>query len=88
MAQAKFIAAMDPKMQQLAVANIRATYGPEVADLIVQALASMGITIQENNGAQPGLMGVPGQAPAGAGPQVDMRPLPEQRAPRRETALV
>lgn len=84
MAQAKFIAAMDPNQQPLAVANIRSTYGPEVADLIVQALATMGITIAQSNGAMmPGAM--PGQ---GAGPQVDTRPLPEQRAPRRDTPSV
>lgn len=81
MQQAKFIAAMDPGMQQLAVANIRSSYGPEIADLIIQALATMGITIQQN-----ALMAQAGQQQAG--PQLDARPLPEQRAPRRDTPSV
>lgn len=79
MQQAKFIAAMDPSMQQLAVANIRANYGPEIADLIVQALAAMGVTLAPGGGQ-------PGQELAG--PQLDTRPLPEQRAPRRDTPSV
>jgi hypothetical protein len=83
MAQAKQIAAMDTNMQQLAVANIRATYGAELADLIVQALATMGISIPQN-GQQPMLPGAEGAA----GIQMDTRPLPEQRAPRRAAASV
>jgi hypothetical protein len=86
MAQAKQIAAMDTNMQQLAVANIRATYGAELADLIVQALATMGISIPQN-GQQPMMPMLPG-AEGAAGIQMDTRPLPEQRAPRRAAASV
>lgn len=78
MAQARFIAAMEPRLQPLAVANIRATYGAELADLVVQALATMGVSVQET--------GAPAGAPLGT--PLDTRPLPEQRAPRRETASV
>lgn len=78
--QARLIATMDPGMQQLAVSNLRAQ-SPELADLVVQILGTMGISVATSGQAQQPMQ--PGQ-----GPQVDLRPLPEQRSPRRDTTLV
>lgn len=74
--QAKLIANMDPKMQQLAVANLQ-SMSPDLCDLVIQILATMGVSVQK-----------PGQPDPAMGPQVDQRPLPEARAPRRETPSV
>lgn len=69
---AQSIAGMPQQQQQQAVENL-AMQSPELADLVVQMLKQMGVTVQRAQAATP---------------QVDMRPLPEQRPPRRETALV
>lgn len=87
--QAKTIAAMPANQQSVAVQNLYAT-SPELAELVVQALRSMGVKVAPPGQQQPGAPapgGAPGaSAPADAG--VDMTPLPEQRAPRRGLALV
>lgn len=80
--QAKTIAGMAPQQQQQAVENL-AMQSPELADLVVQMLKQMGVTVQRAQAAQPGL----GAAGAAAS-QVNMKPLPEQRPPRREAATV
>lgn len=72
MAQAKMIASMDPQIQQLALSNLQAQ-SPELADLVTQIL----------KGLQKGQ-----QRQGAAGLGVDARPLPEQRAPRRDRASV
>lgn len=74
--QAKTIAAMPPDQQQMALQNLMAQ-SPDLAELVMQALRTMGVQIQQPGGQQ---------QPANAG--VDMRPLPEQRAPRRQLSLV
>lgn len=79
---AQTIAGMPPQQQQQAVDNL-AMQSPELADLVVQMLKQMGITVQRPGAQQ----AVPGAAGAAA-TQVDMRPLPEQKGPRREAALV
>jgi hypothetical protein len=80
--QAKVIAGMAPQQQQQAVENL-AMQSPELADLVVQMLRQMGVTVQRAEAAQPGL----GAAGAAAS-QINMKPLPEQRPPRREAAIV
>jgi len=72
---AQQIAGMDPQSQQLALQNIQ-SQSPELAQLVQQFLSQMGVT--------------PGQAAQGQAPTtaVDMRPLPEQRGPRREASPV
>lgn len=76
--QAKNISAMDPLSQQVALRNLR-LQSPDLADLVIQFLGEL-------NG-QAGQAGQGGK-PTGNGLQVDMRPLPEQRAPRRDTPMV
>lgn len=75
---------MDPAQQHLAIKDLRAK-SPDLADLVLQYLASM-----------PGAT-APGQAPAGmaalgangaAATQVDMRPLPDKLPPRRAAGIV
>ena len=83
--QAKTIAGMAPPQQQQAVENL-AAQSPELADLVVQMLRQMGITVQRAQSAQPA-QAMPGAAGAAAA-KVDTRPLPEQRPPRREAAMV
>lgn len=73
---AKAIAAMDPMMQALALQNLRAQ-SPELADLVMQMLKNMGVS--PNQGAQ---------GASSTSVQVDTRPLPEQRGPRRATPSV
>lgn len=70
--QAMALQGMDPQTKEMALQNLATTYGPELVDLIRQLMAQMG-------------QGGGGQA---AGPQVDQRPLPEQRSPRRASASV
>lgn len=74
-AQAKLIATLPKPQQTFAINNLRAQ-SPELASMVEQLLAQM----------QQGQEG--GQAGQGAGPQVDMRPLPEQRSPRRAAGMV
>jgi len=71
--QAKSIATMPPDQQQMALQNL-AAQSPELAELVQQALRSLGAT---------GAKAAPQQAPA-----VDMRPMPEQRPPRRTLSAV
>jgi hypothetical protein len=63
---------MSPDDQKMALENLQ-SQSPELADLVRQLLA------KQPSGQQPGA-----QPPAG----IDMRPLPEQRSPRRQTATV
>lgn len=79
---ARSISEMAPQQQQQAVNNL-AVQSPELADLVVQMLKQMGVQVQRP-GAQQAVSGAAGAAAS----QVDMRPLPEQRAPRREAAAV
>jgi len=72
MLEAQRLLRLSPDMQTMALQNLR-LQSPEFADLVKQMLA----TLQQQNGAA-----------NQQGPQVDMRPLPEQRSPRRTTALV
>lgn len=72
---AQQLAKLDPVDQQVGIQNLRAQ-SPELADMVIQLLKKMtGGNAQA--GGQPG-----GQT------GVDMRPLPEQRAPRRATGIV
>lgn len=73
MAQAKQIAPMPEQMQQLALSNLEAQ-SPELAKLVTQMLAK--------------LKSAQGDGGEGGGTGVDMRPLPEQRAPRRVVGIV
>jgi len=70
-------AQLPPEQQRLAMDNIRAQ-SPELAQLVSQ------YTRQQGRQQQAAV--VPTAAPAA--PQVDTRPLPEQRSPRREAASV
>ena len=74
MQQAQLIRKMPPNMQQMAINNLRAQ-SPEFADMVEQMLRSS---------QQQTMMGNAG----GGEPEVDMRPLPEQRSPRRQNPLV
>lgn len=75
-AQANLIGAMPQQYQEMALQNL-AHQSPELADLVRQILAST----QGTNGKKGG----GGQS---AGPQMDARPLPDQRPPRRATPSV
>jgi hypothetical protein len=73
--QAHQIAAMPQQYQEMALQNL-AMQSPELADLVRQMLAQMqGQKGKKNDGQT-------------AGPQMDTRPLPEQRSPRRGTPSV
>ncbi len=82
------LSALDPAQQHLAIKDLR-TKSPELADLVLQMLATMPGAAQQQ--AQQQAQGQPGQAPGqpglgangAAAVTVDMRPLPQQRAPRR-----
>lgn len=70
---------LPPDQQQMALENLQ-QQSPELAQLVQQYAQQM-----QSQGAGPQAMGgAVGRAVQG----VDMRPLPEQRAPRREAALV
>jgi len=71
--QAKQIAAMPPQQQPVALQNVMAM-SPELGDLVKQYLAQLGVKLTNGAGGQT--------------PSVDMRPLPEQRSPRRATGIV
>jgi hypothetical protein len=75
---AQQMAAMPPDQQQMALQNLQAQ-SPELAKLVEMMLRKMGAS------APP--MGDPNAAQQAAS-QVDMRPQPEQRAPRRAAAAV
>jgi len=77
MQQAQMISQMPPMAQKAAVDNLR-LQSPELADLVMQMLASL-----KGGQEQQGL--VNGTAAPG---QVDTRPLPDQRSPRRQSAAV
>lgn len=74
------LAQMDPAQQHLVLKKLR-TQSPELADLVLQFLQTMPGAQQSQVQNQ---MGANGEAAAG----VDMRPLPEQRAPRRVAGIV
>jgi len=77
MQQAQQIVQMPPMAQKAAIDNIR-SQSPELADMVLSMLSSM-------QGHQP--QGISNQGTPQAG-QVDTRPMPEQRSPRRATAGV
>jgi len=68
---------MPPMAQKAAIDNIR-TQSPEFADMVLAMLTSLQGQQQQ---------GVSNQGTPQAG-QVDARPMPEQRPPRRSTAGV
>jgi len=72
---------MDPASQHLTLKQLRAQ-SPELADLVLQFLAGM------NGGMAQQTPLMPANANAAAAARVDMRPLPEQRAPRRAAVTV
>lgn len=71
--QAKMIATLPPQQQQFAINNLQ-MQSAELASLVQSLLSQM-----QGDGS--------GQD-AGGGPQVDMRPLPEQKGPRRAAGIV
>lgn len=73
MAQAQQIAQMPEQQQQLALNNLQAQ-SPDFAKLVTQMLSKLSAGNEQEQ--QPGQTGV------------DMRPLPEQRSPRRTAAAV
>jgi hypothetical protein len=80
MQQAQLLANMNPQLQTIALNNLRAQ-SPEFADLVEQMLAQLGqVPRSSGGGASDGGMN--------GAPAVDMRPLPEQRSPRRANPLV
>jgi hypothetical protein len=70
---------LGPDEQQMAMQNLE-SQSPELAQLVQQAVAKL-----QASGAGPHAMG---GAIGQAAQAVDMRPLPEQRGPRREAAMV
>ena len=74
---------MPPQQQQQAIENL-AAQSLELADLVVQMLKQMGITVQRAQASQPVMPGAAGAAAA----KIDMRPLPEKLPPRRAAATV
>jgi len=78
------LSSMDPAQQHLAIKELRAK-SPELADLVLQMLQTMPTAAQQQAQGQPDQ--APGQSGLGANGAaavtVDMRPLPQQRAPRR-----
>lgn len=69
---ARQMSTMAPDMRELAIQNL-ASQSPELADLVRNLLAMMGTTASSGSNSK------------GVGVPVDGRPLPEQRAPRRQT---
>lgn len=80
MMKAQQLSQLDPAQQHLAIRQLK-QQSPEFAELVLQYLSSMGGMQQ-----QPA-QGVPG-ADGAAATQVDMRPLPEQKPPRRAAGIV
>ena len=84
---------LDPASQHLAIQNLR-KQSPELADLVIQFLTSMGgAQRQQQQQGGPGGPGAAGGMPGlGANGQaaveINMKPLPEQRAPRRAATAV
>ena len=70
---------MPPDQQQMAMQNLQ-QQSPELAQLVDQYAKQM-----QSQGAGPQAMG---GALGAAASSVDMRPMPEQRPPRREAAMV
>lgn len=79
---AQQIAMMPPDQMSMAIQTISAQ-SPELAELVVQMLAQMGIQVQP----QQGQAGVPGAA-GEAATDIGAEPLPEELPPRREAGLV
>lgn len=71
--QATFLSQVPPMQQKMAIDNLR-QQSPELADMVLSMLSGMK---QQNE-----------QQSANNSVQVDQRPLPEQRSPRRQTASV
>lgn len=74
---------LDAQSQHLAVQDLR-KQSPELADLVVQFLVSMAGQQHQEQQQATNQLGAAGQAAQ----QVDMTPLPEQRAPRRAAGTV
>lgn len=72
--QAKMIATLPPAQQQFALNNLK-MQSADLATLVEQLIAQ-----QQGGGGD--------QGQGGGGPQVDMRPLPEQKGPRRAAGIV
>lgn len=70
---------LSPQEQEMAMQNLE-SQSPELAQLVLQEVKRL-----QASGAGPQAMG---GATGAAVSQVDMRPLPEQRPPRREAAIV
>lgn len=85
--QAKTIASMPPQQQQQAIENL-AAQSPELADLVVQMLKQMGVTVQRAQASQPLVQQAMPGADGAAAAKVDTRPLPEKLPPRRAAAAV
>lgn len=73
--QAQLLAGMPDTNRAAGLANLQA-YSPELAEMVIKMLANMGVS---TSGGSDGAQQSNG---------VDMRPLPEQRSPRRATAAV
>jgi hypothetical protein len=73
---AQQMAQLPPDQQQVALKNIEAQ-SPELASMVWQL-------VQQMNAQQPQIGGAVGAAAS----SVDMRPLPEQKPPRREATIV
>jgi hypothetical protein len=76
---AQQLAQLDPAQQHLAIKNLR-QQSPELADLVLQYLASMGGMQQQVQG----VLGAQGRAAT----EVNMKPLPEKLPPRRAAGIV
>lgn len=94
-AQAQILVGMDPQAQQGIINQLRAV-SPDLAQLVLKALGKLIADAAQAAAAGGGAAAAPAQAPTGGGgggspggaPGVDMRPLPEQRPPRRENSPV
>ena len=87
MSYAQQISMLDPSMQQMAITNIQ-LQSPELATLVQQYLKQLDKDRGTAAGAGPGQPPGGGQNGSPATGGVDMRPLPDQRSPRRTTAIV
>jgi hypothetical protein len=79
---------LDPASQHVAIQNIR-KQSPELADLVIQFLTSMGGAQRQQQQGQNAAGAAPGLGANGAAAvEVNMKPLPEQRSPRRVATAV
>jgi hypothetical protein len=79
---AQQLSQMDPTQQYMAIKQLR-QQSPELAELVLQYMSSMG---SHPNQQQP-QQGVPG-ADGKAATEINMTPLPEQKPPRRAAGIV